>query len=233
MKPAPRPARSGPPTPAPAKPAPSRAPQARATTLARRAKPAAHGGGAKRAAAATRAAAARRGPAQSVGINKLAATRELFWHNVMREILTSLSVMSAAGLRPLKEGEEGDPRGHLFDGRLAIISTHGTRIPIGAVYPLFACSIDATAADKALSIAVECTVFQIHTPSGEVFTMPLHEMRSFHALSEDLIREIAKSSRADGGADGDGGEPFGFAAFTSLSRSKLLEDLGTIPSGAD
>jgi len=114
----------------------------------------------------------------------------------------------------------GQPlQGDLFDGRVAIITTLGQRIPIGAVYPLFACGIQTTEAYRALSLAVECTVFQIHTPGGEVFTIPLHEVRAFHSLSEQLIDQIKDASAGQGGADQQ--EPFGFAAYTSLARTNL------------
>ena len=91
------------------------------------------------------------------------------------------------------------------------------------MYPLFACGIQTSDADKALSMAVECTVFQIHTPGGEVFTVPLHEIRAFHSLSEQLIDEIKQASTEHGG--GDQQEPFGFAAYTSLARTNLPSEV--------
>jgi hypothetical protein len=144
--------------------------------------------------------------------------RELFWQNVMREILTSLSVISGGGV---PEGQED-----LFDGRLAIITQLGQRVPIAAVMPLFACGIDTSDTERELSMAVECTVFQVRTPGGEVFTLPLHEMRAFHSLSEELIERIRKESgsRQEEGAEVQ--EPFGFAAYTSLARTNLPGDEG-------
>lgn len=158
----------------------------------------------------------------------IAHARELFWNNVMREILMALSVASTR--RPEHEpspgpetaaGEkDGDAEPTLadpLDGRLAIVTSGGERIPIADVYPLFACGIPGTPAERALSVAVECTVFQIRTPDGEVYTVPLHEIRGFHALSESLMRELAQAAQSvqtDGSS-----EPFGFAAFTSLARS--------------
>jgi len=145
--------------------------------------------------------------------------RELFWQNVMREILTSLSVLSGTHT-------EGQPTGgdDLFDGRLAIITQLGQRVPIAAVFPLFACGIDTSDTDRELSMAVECTVFQIRTPGGEVFTLPLHEMRAFHSLSEELLERIRKEAAEVGEAEPGEHEPFGFAAYTSLSRTRLIPE---------
>lgn len=173
----------------------------------------------------------------------VASARLLFWQNVMRQILTSLSVQSmnrqaaimarsgesapngAAGVDSqaiAKESDAAPPdNDNLFDGRLAILTHAGERIPIADVVPLFACGINETETSKALSTAVECTVFQIRTPAGEVFTLPLHEMRAFHALTPELMRELERRSRVgedNGGEEGEMQEPFGFAAFTSLAK---------------
>lgn len=152
--------------------------------------------------------------------------REMFWHNVMREFLTGLSVtaMSGNGALEAAAGERGDAttdagepqsKPSLFDGRLGIITTSGTRIPIAGVYPLFACGIQGTDAERALSMDVECTIFQIHTPEGEVYTLPLHEIVGFHAVGEEAMDKI--NAAAEERSDTDG-EPFGFAAFTSLAK---------------
>ena len=70
-----------------------------------------------------------------------------------------------------------------------------------------------------LMTAVECSVFQIRTPQGQVFTVPLHEIRGFHALSPELIQRISATSRRQRRrAEVPEEMPFGFAAFTSLSR---------------
>jgi hypothetical protein len=79
-----------------------------------------------------------------------------------------------------------------------------------------------SAASRELSTDVQCTVYQIRTPEGEVHTLPIHEIRSFHSLSPDLIERLKQAARAQNAADGkpDLGEdvPFGFAAFTSTAR---------------
>jgi hypothetical protein len=159
-------------------------------------------------------------PQLSGNIKGVTSARELFWQNVMREMLTSLSVLTAS--KQSRHAAATDAAGNplhpdMFDGRLAVFTTLGQRIPIAGVYPLFACGIQTSDADKALSMAVECTVFQIHTPGGEVFTLPLHEIRSFHSLSEELIEQLKHA----GGGEEPQQEPFGFAAYTSLARTNL------------
>lgn len=177
--------------------------------------------------------------------SEVLAARELFWHNVIREILTSLSMICA--LRP-REGdeetedgqerlaeasmEEGSPEGAganggdgrprfdpmLFDGRLAVMTEQGERVAIADVFPLFACGINAPS-ERGLSLALECTVFQIRTPGGQVYTLPLHEIRTFHALTPELMQRLEKVSRRrqrQMGTPEEQQQPFGFAAFTSL-----------------
>ncbi|MEO1717819.1 MAG: hypothetical protein AAFR76_11975 [Planctomycetota bacterium] len=162
--------------------------------------------------------------------------RELFWQNVIREMLTALSTaamrrdaMVQAARRKVMttsiETSEGTiseaviapepPEDNLFDGRMALITTQGTRIPIAGVMPMFACGINTSDHERRLSVAVECTVFQIRTPTGEVYTLPLHEIRGFHALTPELVDTLkAQAMPTMETTD----EPFGFAAFTSLAR---------------
>ncbi len=132
---------------------------------------------------------------------------------MVREFLTNLSVLHAQKTAS-PTALEDDP----FDGRLAIITTHGVRIAIGAIAPMFACGLNRSEADRDLSMDVECTVFQIETPEGEVFTLPVHEIRSFHALTSELIERIKAASQP--GADEADQMPFGFAAFTSMAKSQ-------------
>lgn len=150
-------------------------------------------------------------------------TRELFWNNVIREILSTLATASAMGSPP--PGEPGKDRpahpSDVLDGRLAVITKEGARIPIAAVMPLFACGVPGSETDRVLSMDVECTVFQIRTPTGEVFTLPLHEVRSFHALTDELMERLRDAARAQAKNDEPvSQEPFGFAAFTSLARAR-------------
>lgn len=166
-----------------------------------------------------------------MSIESVVHTRELFWHNVTRELLTSLSIAFAS------RGEHVNPDDDQFDGRLGVITATGARIPIGAVYPLFACSLSGTDAERALSTEVECTVFQIETPEGQVFTLPVHEIRAIHSLSAALMEQIkaqaeAQSAAQSGGGEDDGqseGMPFGFAAFTSLERARRQPGAAPLP----
>lgn len=170
------------------------------------------------------------------------SSRELFWQNVMREILSSLAMLCAQRPRgpngePLPSAPGGAEPGaelasetgekaeepfpeEMFDGRLAVITTQSQRISIADVLPLFACSIP-TPGERALVFAVECTVFQIRTPSGEVFTLPLSELREFHSLTPELMKRLEGAARRQARVRGvrqDERIPFGFAAFTSLAR---------------
>ncbi len=138
-------------------------------------------------------------------------TRELYWHNVVREMLNALSVLSQS-------------KPEMFDGRFAVLTHAGERIAIGKVFPLFACSIPGSPWEREASIAVQCTVFRIISPDGEVYTLPIHEIRGMHSLTPELIEQLQKSAEAqqDGSASDDNeGEaplPFGLAAFAALPR---------------
>lgn len=205
----------------------------------------------------------------------LAATRDLFWQNIVREMLTGLAVLAdqrrseilaamhaslgqvrvggalittSPELAPtVVEGSGGADRaadgdgeedengegGMLagahpslpLDGRVAVLTRGGERIPIADVRPMLACSVPGTDAERALSIDVQCTIFQIVAPSGEVFTLPLQEIRALHAISEELMDRLKSAARRqDEGAGRSGDDPdskpFGFAAFTSLAQRR-------------
>lgn len=134
------------------------------------------------------------------------ALRTLFWHNVVREMLTSLSALIATQNQPVQ-----------LDGRMAILTHAGERIPIAEVHPLFACSITGTQAERDLSGAVQCSVFRVVTPTGEAFTMPISEVRAFHSLTDELQRRIEEEM---GGIESGQDEPFGFAAYTDMARQR-------------
>lgn len=251
----------------------------------RRAKPAARAtsgagsGGSKSRRPATRSVAgAKRAVAdqtttparpRSIGPREIAETREVFWQNMMRELLTSLSVIAskrgakrgtpttgpqsqdsraeppATGASPIgamaglddlglesdEAGEEADGEstfdvpvtvgkepGNMFDGRLAVITSLGQRVPIAEVHPVFGCGVPGPNGANPLSMIVECSVFEIRTPGGEVYTLPIHEIKAFHALTPELVEEIGRSAGLEG--SGDAEKPFGFAAFTSLARNQ-------------
>lgn len=169
--------------------------------------------------------------------------RDLFWQNVMREMLTSLAVMwqqladgppqsetpseapPKAPAEPSSDQQANTPDPALFDGRLGIITRGGDRIAIASIVPLYACGASAPSA-RDLALAIECTIFQIRTPDGHVFTIPIHEIRSFHALSPEVMQRLERAARrraARRESDEDA-PPFGFAAFTSLTRGSLLPE---------
>lgn len=166
-------------------------------------------------------------PSAPLDMTNLAQARELFWQNIMREMLTALAMQRArqmvrveAARRELAakgqdQAEPLVPEG--FDGRMAVVTAQGERIPIADVTPLFACSIGGTQRERALSEDVQCTIFQIRTPSGEVYTLPVGEIRGFHALTQQAMQSLQQDA-ARAGDEAAGGVPFGFAAFTSLAR---------------
>lgn len=173
-------------------------------------------------------AAANGAPLGAAG--QTANRRELFWHNVVREILSSLAATAATysgRLSPTASGAATTPapEHELFDGRMAVITRLGQRIPIADVYPVFACSVPAHRGqrDRLLAADVQCSIFQIRTPSGEVYTLPVHEIAAVHALSDALIKQMEAAARdqiPDDANGGVAGEPFGFAAFTSLAQTE-------------
>ena len=177
------------------------------------------------------------------GAPGMVQAREMFWQNVTREMLTSLAMQRArlVGFAETQRRQfiaQGNPDpGPIkdlpgFDGRVAVVTRHGDRIPIADITPLFACSIGGSSQARALSEDVQCTVFQIRTPSGEVYTFPVHEIRGVHALSEEAMQSMKDEAQSgEGGAEGD--VPFGFAAFTSLSRELEAKQSDGEPMDAD
>lgn len=152
------------------------------------------------------------------GAGSILRTRELYWHNVVREMLNGLSVMC-------------QQQPEVFDGRFAVLTHAGERIAIGRIFPLFACSIPGSSWEREASTAVQCTVFRIITPDGEVFTLPISEVRGLHSLTPELVEQLQKLAEAqqsgDTGEDGERPEarPFGLAAFAALP--KPAEDGGS------
>lgn len=131
--------------------------------------------------------------------------RTLFWQNVVQEMLVSFPERAAR-------------RPEIADGRLGLMTRGGERVAIGKVVPLFTLSVPANPELRALSVAVQCSVFEIHTPDGEVVTLPLEEIRGVHSLSEELVEQLKEVSQARQIESGE--EPFGFAAFTSMAREQ-------------
>ena len=105
---------------------------------------------------------------------------------------------------------------------MAVLTRGGERIPIAQVTPMFAMSVP-TSDGKANSQAVQCTIFRINTPDGEVFTLPLHEIRAVHSISPDLLERLQSSDGGDTNeTDGSPKLPFGLAAFAALPKPTAL-----------
>jgi len=143
-------------------------------------------------------------------LHNLAETRAIFWQNVVREMLITLPALAAA-------------HPEVLDGRMAVLTRAGERIPIAGVEPLFPCSLLAPEAQQ-LCHAVQGTVFNILTPTGEVFTLPLHEIRAVHSLTNELLEELERLARSVGDDDAGSSEPFGFAAYKSMRKQRRREN---------
>lgn len=152
--------------------------------------------------------------------------RDVFWQNVCREILMGLAAAAAesagrTGTGPSDAQMSSSPTSELFDGRMAIMTASGQRIPIADVYPVFAYSMLGNDEVRSRSDDVQCTVFRITTPGGENFTLPISQIISVHSLSQSLIEKMEQAQELlEGPGDEDDRVPFGFAAYTSLARSE-------------
>ncbi len=152
--------------------------------------------------------------------------RDVFWQNVCREILMGLAAAAAesagrTGTGPSDAQMSSSPTSELFDGRMAIMTASGQRIPIADVYPVFAYSMLGNDEVRSRSDDVQCTVFRITTPGGENFTLPISQIISIHSLSQSLIEKMEQAQELlEGPGDEDDRVPFGFAAYTSLARSE-------------
>ncbi|MGV6815156.1 MAG: hypothetical protein ACWA5W_09140 [Phycisphaerales bacterium] len=161
------------------------------------------------------------------------ARRDVFWSNVVREILMSLASAAAHASGRLSTGPAGanaspTPVGELFDGRMGIITALGQRIPIADIVPVFSCSMDGCEADRSRSRDVQCTIFKINTPTGESYTLPISQIIGVHSLSDALMDELEEATMEEEDEDGNR-VPFGFSAYTSLARSEAEPDSGTLP----
>lgn len=152
---------------------------------------------------------ARRESVPSAGLNavEFASIRDLFWHNVVSEMLAGLTAVA-------------EKRPDLMDGRFAVLTRGGERIPISRVEPVFAYTVRGTAAERRASAAVQMTVYRVTTPQGEVFTLPVQEVRGFHELTQELLARLQQVEDEQSRAEGeDPPRPFGFAAFQALPKS--------------
>jgi len=158
------------------------------------------------------------------------ARRDVFWNNVVREILMALAASAAAssgrmGTGPAAANASTSPVDDLFDGRMGIITTLGQRIPIADITPVFACTMSSCPADKHRSSDVQCTVYRITTPTGESYTLPISQIIGVHSLSDALMDQLELESEDQSEIDGNR-VPFGFGAYTSLAQSEDQQDDG-------
>lgn len=170
-------------------------------------------------------------PARALADLKTVETaRKLFWGNVLREILCALCMESMkrqhADSPPAPEQhtvDVGSDPSKIFDGRLAIITSWGARLPIAAIEPVL--GVGPARGATAMSVAVECTVFQVRTTGGDVWTLPLHEIRGFHALTEQIMQALATAAEEEEGDQEQQRRPFGFKAFASLDNPLIQPGL--------
>ncbi len=163
-------------------------------------------------------------------------TRRLFWENVVRDMLTGLSVeLGRARAEQMKANAgQADPQAvPMYDGRVAVITRLGARIPIADVQPMLACSVAGNPSQRSISADVQSTIFQIRTPAGEIFTLPLAEIATVHVLSPEVMAQL-ESANARNTGEGEGeARPFGYRAFTELARSAEAEALADAQAQAD
>lgn len=152
--------------------------------------------------------------------------RDLFWQNVVREVLMGLAAAAAESAGRLEPSAAAAASGttpvdDMFDGRMAVITTLGQRIPIADVVPVFACSAPRTSNDRLLSADIQCTVFRIRTPGGENYTLPITQIVGVHSMSDALAEQLEAAAQEMEEEDADGNKmPFGFAAYTSLAQAE-------------
>ena len=155
------------------------------------------------------------------------ARRDVFWSNVVREILMALASAAAASsgrldIGPAAANASTSPVDDLFDGRMGLITTLGQRIPIADITPVFACSMPSCDADRSRSADVQCTVFRVSTPTGESYTLPISQIIGVHSISESLMDQLEFDEEE--GESEEGRVPFGFGAYTSLAQSENEEE---------
>lgn len=150
-------------------------------------------------------------------------SRQVFWENVLRDMLTGMSMELGRARAELdRTAGEGAPTGvPMYNGSLAIVTVHGSRIPVADVQPMLACSLGTTPHERALSADVQCTIFQVRTPAGEIFTLPLHQIASIQVLSPELFEQLQGSQTGEGPGEN---RPFGYRAFTSLARDGQVDN---------
>ncbi len=164
---------------------------------------------------------------------RVQARRDQFWSNVVRDTLMAMASAAASSSSrlsptPTAAQHSSTPVDDLFDGRMGIITSLGQRIPIADIFPVFACSATGSQADRERSADVQCTIFRITTPTGETYTLPISQIIGIHSLSEDLVKQLESAAEELEDEEYQGAQklPFGFGAYTALSRSEDYEDSG-------
>lgn len=152
--------------------------------------------------------------------------RDLFWQNVVREVLMGLAAAAAADAGRLDAtataaANSTTPVSDMFDGRVGVITVQGQRIPVADVVPVFACSDPCGENNRGLSSDIQCTVFRIRTPSGESYTLPITQIVGVHSVSSTVAEQLEAAAQKMEETDADGNKmPFGFAAYTSLAKAE-------------
>lgn len=171
-------------------------------------------------------------PASVRGPGVVQVRRDVFWQNVVREILLGLAAAAAAetgrlSATPTGAANGADPVSEMFDGRMGLITSLGQRIPIADVVPVFSVSSPSSPEDRTRSTDVQCTVFRIRTPMGESYTLPVTQIVGFHSLSDALADQLEAAAQEMEAIDDDGSRlPFGFAAYTALAHSEAAAKNG-------
>tara|TARA_R110002073_G_scaffold118918_1_gene258758 strand:+ start:687315 stop:687944 length:630 start_codon:yes stop_codon:yes gene_type:complete len=156
------------------------------------------------------------------------ARRDVFWNNVVREILMALAAAAANSSGRLNPGAAAaiaspSPVDDLFDGRMGVITTLGQRIPIADIIPVFSCSMSRCKTDRSLSSDVQCTVYRITTPTGESYTLPISQIIGVHSLSDALVDQLEGAAGMEEESESSR-IPFGFSAYTSLAKSEREDE---------
>jgi len=170
---------------------------------------------------------ASRPPTERGPDGRVLGRRDLFWSNVVRDTLMALSAIAAhasgrSAPTPTAAAFSPAPTHPVLDGRIGVVTALGQRIPIADVFPVFAVTDVSCRQGRERSEDVQCTVFRITTPGGEIYTLPISQISAVHAISDELLTQLERQAAARGFESGgtDDGIPFGFKAYTSLVRSE-------------
>lgn len=142
--------------------------------------------------------------------------RQLLWTNLLRETLSALCMETERLERARRDGAEPDGGAHPLDGHVALMTATGERIQVAGVKPAMQFAVARTAHERQVAMALDSTIFQIRTPAGDIFTLPVSEVTGIHGLSDSIMRQLQAAERPSD--EGQEAQPFGFAAYTSVAR---------------